>query len=216
MAEGDDETGLVQYDNMIVAIANAERADEAKDIKDRAQALQVYFRQKNNYDAERQCARIRVRAQRRYGELTEGKKATGTRGQLKGRDSGGPRMRPPDEQPKTLKEQGMTKRESAEASALASIPEEEFEAELAAHDAAGKVPTAGSILANVKGRQETRRQYETDPRIHALNALLDGLVHTDLRVVGIASRDMIEKKAMLDRLWKAKGAVNSMIEEIQR
>ena len=43
--------------------------DEAKDIRDKALALEAYYRQARNLDAEREAANVRLRAERRVGEL---------------------------------------------------------------------------------------------------------------------------------------------------
>ena len=63
--------------------------------------------------------KIRIRAERRLGELIQKQKetvglATGTRGQLAGRDaSGGPKTEPPENAPPTLAEAGIDKKLSA-------------------------------------------------------------------------------------------------------
>jgi len=55
-------------------------------------------------------------------------RAKGTKGQLKGRDASGSHLEaPPENGEPTLKEIGLTKRESAEAQALAELPDEDFE-----------------------------------------------------------------------------------------
>lgn len=62
-------TQLVRYDAMCTAIAECHRVDEAKDIHDKALALEVYARQSKNTEAERKACDIRIRAERRCGEL---------------------------------------------------------------------------------------------------------------------------------------------------
>ena len=59
----------MKYDAMVLAIAECYRVDEVKDISDKAKALQEYFKQANNPEAEAQAGRIRLRAERRAGEL---------------------------------------------------------------------------------------------------------------------------------------------------
>ena len=59
----------MKYDAMCSAIAACSRVDEAKEIRDRARALEVYAKQAQNKEAERTAAEIRIRAERRAGQL---------------------------------------------------------------------------------------------------------------------------------------------------
>lgn len=63
---------LVKYDAMVNAIAICESVDEVKDIRDKAIALEVYAKQAKNFDAERKCATVRVRAERQVGVMLAG------------------------------------------------------------------------------------------------------------------------------------------------
>ncbi len=68
-------TQLVRYDAMCRAIQSCEEYDEVKEIRDRAVALEVYAAQAMNMEAERSARVIRIRAERRAGQmLKEGKK----------------------------------------------------------------------------------------------------------------------------------------------
>lgn len=60
---------LVLYDHMVTAIAECAKIDEVKDIRDKAIALEMYHRQAQNFEAEREAANVRLRAERRVGEL---------------------------------------------------------------------------------------------------------------------------------------------------
>jgi hypothetical protein len=55
---------------MCRAIDAAHKVDEVKDIRDKAVALEHYARQAQNTDAERRAAEIRMRAERKTGQLT--------------------------------------------------------------------------------------------------------------------------------------------------
>jgi hypothetical protein len=61
--------GLIKYDAMCRAIEAAHKVDEVKDIRDKAAALEHYARQATNTDAERQACQIRLRAERKAGQL---------------------------------------------------------------------------------------------------------------------------------------------------
>jgi len=92
-------TALVKFDEARRALALATSIDEVKDIRDKAAALVAYVRQQGeSLEMQNQCAEIKLRAERRAGELlAESEKATGAKGQLAGRDSsGGSTIVPPE------------------------------------------------------------------------------------------------------------------------
>jgi len=60
---------LVRYDTMCRAIAECHRIDEVKELRDQARALEIYAQQARNTEAEDKAREIRIRAQRRMGEL---------------------------------------------------------------------------------------------------------------------------------------------------
>src|SRR4051812_4094379 len=68
---------MVRYDAMCQAIAAAYDVDEVKQIRDQALALQMYAQQARNLQAERQAWVIRIRAERRLGELLQGMEGEG-------------------------------------------------------------------------------------------------------------------------------------------
>lgn len=119
---------LVRYDAMVNAIAVCERIDEVKDIRDKALALEAYAKQANNLEAERQCALIRVRAERKCGQmLRDTEKAKGT--VLDGKNSDGS-VRASNQsraEVKTLSDMGITYDQSSTWQKLAEVSEKEFE-----------------------------------------------------------------------------------------
>jgi N6-adenosine-specific RNA methylase IME4 len=70
-------TGLIRYDAACRAIAEARAIDEVKDVRDKADALRMYWRQAKNRAAEIDMAEIRFRAERRIGEIKKALRATG-------------------------------------------------------------------------------------------------------------------------------------------
>lgn len=122
---------LIRYDEACKALAKAKSVDEAKSIKDKAEALRAFARIAKNRQLEIDAAEIRIRAERRLGELIAEQKKTvglnpGTR--LKGKTAGniGGRVERPPIIP-TLKDAGIDKDLSSHAQKLAAIRDEEFE-----------------------------------------------------------------------------------------
>jgi hypothetical protein len=130
-------TALVRYDAMCRAIAEAHAVDEVKDIRDKALAWEMYSRQAKNYDAERDAIDIRIRAERKAGQLLKAmEKAKGGRPSDK---TGNTTL------PVSLQELGVSKRQSADWQKLADVPDEEFDAALA--DKTARPTTNGIIRA---------------------------------------------------------------------
>lgn len=110
---------LVRYDAMCRAIEAAHMVDEVKDVRDQALALEHYARQAMNTDAERRAAEIRMRAERKAGQLlTEMPKAKpGPNG-----DRSCQTTNPP-----TLKDLGITKDQSSQWQQLGAMSQEDFD-----------------------------------------------------------------------------------------
>lgn len=115
---------LIKYDAACRALAEAKAVDEAKDIHDKAEAMRVYARQAKNRDLEIDAAEIRMRAERRVGQLIQAQKETV--GLNKGTLRRGAQKEPRDKRP-TLAEVGIDKKMSSRAQRVAAVPEEEFE-----------------------------------------------------------------------------------------
>jgi len=129
---------LIRYEAARTALAAVHSYDEVKDIMDQAERAAVYARQANDSELIKYATEIRVRAQRRAGEmLAKTPKATGAMGVGKSALPEEKRTQP------TLAEMGVTHKQSANWQSLASMSEEHFEATVeAAKDTAGEVTTA--------------------------------------------------------------------------
>jgi hypothetical protein len=134
-----------RYQFMLVAIRDCHAVDEVKQMRDQARALEEYMKQAQNQEAERKACEIRIRAERRVGEiLRDMQKAKGV--QMDGRDETGSFRRSHDattEKPKTLSDLGINKTQSSRYQALADIPADHFESLLA--DPEAKPSTVGLI-----------------------------------------------------------------------
>jgi hypothetical protein len=133
---GDRMTKLIRYDAARRALAEAKRVDEVKAIRDKAVAGQAYARQAKDTTLIEHATDIRLRAERRAGELLV--KMEKNKGAVPGKTGrkGKPVL---DSKPK-LKDLGVTKTQSSRWRMLAAIPQEQFEGVVA--EARGKVDRA--------------------------------------------------------------------------
>ena len=140
-------TNLVKYNAARTALAEAHAIDEVKGIRDKAEAMAAYARQAKDTEMIQWVTEIKVRAERRAGQmLAEMPKAIGMR--VSGGTTGGPTMLPPVKDWKTLSDLGITKNESSRWQKLARVPEGQFEhAVAAAKEIAGEVTTAAMLRA---------------------------------------------------------------------
>ena len=110
---------LIKYDQACRAIAEARLADEVKDIRDKAIAIRAYARQAKNRSLEADAFEIRIRAERRLGEMMAEQP----------KDKGGYAglyENPALDRPATLKESGIDKNLAHRARTLAAMPTEDF------------------------------------------------------------------------------------------
>ena len=132
---------LIKYNAMCRAIEAAHRVDEVKNIRDQAVALEHYARQAQNTDNERQACEIRLRAERKAGQLLA--QIEKTKG---GRPS---KTHSREEQVLTkgdaLEELGISRKQSAQWEKLGAMSQRNFD--LAIGTAVKPPSTAGVIRA---------------------------------------------------------------------
>jgi hypothetical protein len=176
------QTNLARYDEMCRAIAQAYEVDEVKDIRDKAQAIEIYSRQAKNVEAERQACEIRLRAERRCGQLLK------EREKAKGGDHGGkPRIDgsrlAPSNPVQTLADIGISKQQSSRWQRLADVPDEEFEQALKSE----QKPTTSGIIAAHSPTKESAKNAVSDDALWVWGRLLDferrGLLDTEPREI---------------------------------
>ncbi len=155
-------TQLVRYEQARTALAAVHSYDEVKDIMDQAERAAVYARQANDSELIKYATEIRVRAQRRAGEmLAQTPKATGAAG------IGPIALQATEGNPPTLAEMGITYNQSANWQALASMTDEHFEATVeAAKDTAGEVTTA--FMLREARRCRPHGKPKTGPKADAI------------------------------------------------
>ena len=129
---------MVKYDAMCTAIEAARQVDEVKDIRDKALAIQMYAKQAKNLDAERHAAEIRVRAERKCGELLAAMPKAVPRGsnQFQAKEQVSNTATHP------LSDLGITRDQSSTWQKLASVPESTFEEAIAQQE----IPTTSGVL----------------------------------------------------------------------
>lgn len=134
--------GLVRYEAAKYALQLARDIDEVKDIRDKAQAMAAYARQAKDTQLVEWATEIKVRAERRAGEMLAGmEKQHGARGT-------GKKVESHDDIP-LLVDLGISANQSSRWQKLAAVPEDKFEqAVAAAKKIAGEVTTAALLRLN--------------------------------------------------------------------
>lgn len=115
---------LHHYDAACRALAEAKSVDDVKDIRDKSEAIRAYAKQAKNKQLEVDAAEIRIRAERRLGEMIAAQRET------VGLNEGGRPTKTGSQQNPvsfpTLAEAGIDKNLADRARKLAAIPEAEF------------------------------------------------------------------------------------------
>lgn len=139
---------LVRYETARKALAAAHRVDEVKDIRDKAEAMAAYARQAKDSQLIQYATEIKVRAERRCGELltqTERNKGATVKGRMA--------VERHDAHNATLADMGLTRDESSRYQQLAAMPEKHFETAVeTAKATAGEVTTAFMLREAKKHR----------------------------------------------------------------
>lgn len=166
-------TALIKYEAACRALAECKSVDEVKTWADKAAAMQAYGRMAKDKTLEVDAAEIRIRAERRLGEMLASQKADGglSKGQLK---QGPALVRAEDGKPAPkLADAGISYDLSSRAQKLAAVPEAEFEAELAAKRARDQQEGArvSARLEKAGEREMAKAKKQPEP---AANADYDG------------------------------------------
>jgi N6-adenosine-specific RNA methylase IME4 len=158
---------LAHFDAIKVALQKAASVDEAKGIRDRAEALRIYAKQSGqSLEVLNRCAEIKLSAERRAGEiLLDMEKNKGARGK-------GVRFR--DESAPTLAELGISQVQSHRWQKIAGIPVRLFDVFIRDRTREGKEITSVSVLRlanelNRRARGIPEDVEEMDPLLHGVD-----------------------------------------------
>ncbi len=135
---------LVKYDMARKAIIEASNVDEVKQIMDKSEAMRVYARQAKDFEMLNRASEIRIRAERRLGEMLKAQKEAGLMAKPSGSNQYEDRSQG-DTDPLTLADMGISKSMSSRAQATASIPELEFETIVSEHHNSQKELTSNTV-----------------------------------------------------------------------
>ena len=143
-----DQVALARYDAACRAVAECRSIDEAKELRDKAVAMQAYARQAKNTDLEADSIEIRMRATRALDRFRQEQKDTV--GLAKGAANAGwkkTRVGPP-----TLSSLGIDKALANQARRLGALSEASFEAAVA--DARDRITNASEHAIKRQQRDE--------------------------------------------------------------
>lgn len=163
-------TQLVRYDAARTALAEAHRVDEVKDIRDKALALAAYAQQAKDTEMVGWATEIKIRAERRAGELLREMEKTGERA---GR--GQPKVMSHDT---TLPDLSISRDQSSRWQKLADIPEQEFEDRIVEQKHEDGVVTTSAMLrprAHVSHNSGDNEWYTPSPIIEAARLTMGGI-----------------------------------------
>jgi hypothetical protein len=214
-----DNTGMILYESMCKAIVECHRVDEIKTIRDKAIALEKYSQQAKNKENERLAKEIRLRAERKCGELLAKLPKAPTRSRyLSG-------LRPvaglnPEPKRTVIERNTIGRRQAQDWERIAKIPINEFEAEV-------KKPKATTKSLNDYARnrepppsvKSKPKPKWHDPHLDAQIKLVEGLrrISDGLKLAAFGMRI---KDAVLDVMSKQEtdlpATVNNELRKIKK
>jgi hypothetical protein len=195
---------LVRYEQARNALAEAHRVDEVKDIRDKAEAMAAYARQAKDQELILWATEIKVRAERKAGELLAMARANGDRA-----GSGGSLKK--ESKPATLSDIGISNDQSSRWQQLASMSADHFEAAVAtAKDTAGQVTTAFMLREAGKSRPSKKLSEADKGRLEKLNEVKGASVLVGY--VRMVMKSMRDKESLTEQERQALGALKAEID----
>jgi hypothetical protein len=168
---------LARYDAARRALAEAHRVDEVKSIRDKAVAMQAYAKQAKDTTLITQAIEIRMRAERRAGEMLIEMAEHKERHDGKGQSREVLRSQRATVSVPKLTDLGINKTQSSRWQALASLDSETFEAQI---EQASK-SAYNSVARRFIKEQEIKRAKEQRAKIIEHGCVVDDLIKADRR-----------------------------------
>ena len=200
---------LINYDTACRSLAMAAKIDEVLNIRDQASAMKAYARVSKNKDLEIHAMEIRIRAERKLGELIiKQKEATGlaaggrpkktpqteSRGFSEGEETPQTESRGfPEDDDVTLGDMGIDYNLSSRSQKLAAVPDDEFEQTLEdrRQDISAANAKAVNKLEKAGRKAQQRKAKTTEPPSIEVEALQETIADLQDRISGLA-RDLEE------------------------
>lgn len=190
-------TPLAHYDAACKALAEAKAVDEVREIRAQAEAVRAYAKQAKNRQMEIDAAEIRIRAERRLGELmaAQGEIVGAAKGQLRRGLESNPRE-PTD--PPTLAEAGIDKNLAHRARTYAAVKPEKFE----------------ELLSKKRRRESVRVVLDLEFQIEAEAAARDLELERDERIALCGADELAaENERLMKQIALQDRRIASLVEE---
>lgn len=164
---------LIRYEAARSALAECHRVDEVKDIRDKAEAMAAYARQAKDSALIQYATEIKVRAERRCGELLRTQIATPSeRGEMGAQARWDGKSKGATSHLTTLADMGLSKDESSRYQQLADMPAEHFETAVATAKAtAGEVTSAFMLREAAKHKDRPKQGKKANQQREQLKAV---------------------------------------------
>lgn len=166
----EQEVSLTHFTRARQELQKAKTIDEVKTIRDAAERLRLYLKQANeSLEMQNDAAEIKLRAERRAGEMLKEGAQNGDR-QTRGGDRKSNRHNVSLIQPPSLKEIGITEKQSERWQSIATIPEEKFEQTIKETKQARQELTQRDVL---KVAQEIRKEQSEERRAERITKIAE-------------------------------------------